>query len=163
LRTYKRWLHENSGLVGGLMIEADVLPYEANFIDLDPVKMDDLGVPVARVTFSIYENERRMAVYLATKMAAIHKEAGATETWGGADSIYIPAVASHAYGGGKMGEDPSSSVVDQFNISHEAPNLAILGGATFVSTGGCNPTEQIQALAWYGSEYIAKTFGTLTA
>jgi hypothetical protein len=118
------------------MIEADVLPYEANFIDLDSVKKDDLGVPVARVTFSIYENEKRMAVYLAAKMAAIHKAAGATKTWGGAESIYIPAVASHAYGGAK---------------------------ATFVSTGGYNPTETIQALAWYGSEYIAKNFGTLTA
>jgi gluconate 2-dehydrogenase alpha chain len=160
---YKRWLHDNSGSVGGLMIQQDVLPYEANFIDLDPVKKDDLGVPVARITFDIYQNEKRMAAYIATKLTAIHKAAGATKTWGGADSILIPPVASHAYGGAKMGEDPSSSVVNQFSISHEAPNLAILGGATFVSTGGYNPTETIQALAWYGSDYIAKNFGTLTA
>jgi gluconate 2-dehydrogenase alpha chain len=145
------------------MIQQDVLPYEANFIDLDPVKKDDLGVPVARITFDIYQNEKRMAAYIATKLTAIHKAAGATKTWGGADSILIPPVASHAYGGAKMGEDPSSSVVNQFSISHEAPNLAILGGATFVSTGGYNPTETIQALAWYGSDYIAKNFGTLTA
>jgi hypothetical protein len=30
---------------------------------------------------------------------------------------YIPAVASHAYGGAKMGEDPTPSVVNQFSIS----------------------------------------------
>jgi gluconate 2-dehydrogenase alpha chain len=157
---YKRWLHDNSDSIGSLFVQIDVLAYEANFIDLDPVKKDDLGVPVTRLTFDIYENERRIAAYMADKLTAIHKAAGATTTWAG--QILAPAVNSHAYGGTKMGEDPASSVVNQFSISHEAPNLAIMGGSTFVSTSAYNPTETIQALAWYGSEYIAKNFGTLT-
>jgi gluconate 2-dehydrogenase alpha chain len=157
---YKRWLHENSNSIGSLFIQIDVLPYEANFIDLDPVKKDDLGVPVARLTFNTYQNEQRIAAYMSPKLTAIHKAAGATKTWGG--KMVVPAVNSHAYGGTKMGEDPSSSVVNQFSISHEAPNLAIMGGSTFVSTSAYNPTETLQALAWYGSEHIAKNFGTLT-
>jgi gluconate 2-dehydrogenase alpha chain len=158
---YKRWLHENANSVGAMMIQMDVLPYEANFLDLDPVKKDDLGVPVVRITFDVYENEKRMAAYIAPKLAEVLKHGGATKTWGG--EILLPPVASHAYGGATMGEDPASSVVNQFSISHEVPNLAILGGATFVSTGGYNPTTTIQALTWYGSEYIAKNFGTITA
>jgi gluconate 2-dehydrogenase alpha chain len=157
---YKRWLHDNINSVGTFNVQVEVLPYEANFIDLDPVKKDDLGVPVARLTFNTYQNEQRIVAYIADKLTAIHKATGATKTWGG--TMVAPAVGSHAYGGTKMGEDPSSSVVNQFSISHEAPNLAIMGGSTFVSTSGFNPTETIQALAWYGSEHIAQNFATLT-
>jgi choline dehydrogenase-like flavoprotein len=34
-----------------------------------------------------------------------------------------------------MGTDPDTSVVNKYSISHEAPNLAIHGGSTFVTTG----------------------------
>jgi gluconate 2-dehydrogenase alpha chain len=158
---YKRWLHENGSSVGGLFAQMETLPYEANFIDLDPVKKDDLGVPVVRLTFNAYENELKMAAYLAEKMSAIHKAAGAQKTWGGEQPSVIP-VYSHAYGGTKMGADPSTSVVDRYSVSHEAPHLAIMGGSTFVSVTGYNPTETMQALAWYSAEHIAKNFGTLS-
>jgi gluconate 2-dehydrogenase alpha chain len=159
---YKRWLHKNSGSVGSLLTQMETLPYEANFIDLDPVKKDDLGVPVARLTFNVYKNEIKMAAYLTEKLSAIHKAAGATTTWGG-PLPSITAVNSHAYGGTQMGTDPAASVVNQYGLSHEAPNLAIMGSSTVVTGTDYNPTETIQALAWRGAEYIAKNFGTLAA
>jgi gluconate 2-dehydrogenase alpha chain len=157
---YKRWIHDNAGSVSGLFAQMETLPYEANFLDLDPVKKDDLGVPVIRLTFDVYENEIKMAAYLTEKMTAILKAAGASETWGGPAPSVIP-VYSHAYGGTTMGSDPSSSVVDKYSVSHEAPNLAVMGGSTFVNTTGYNPTETLQALAWYGAEHIAKHFDSL--
>jgi gluconate 2-dehydrogenase alpha chain len=158
---YKRFLHDNIDAVGGLAAQTDVLPYDANFVDLDPVKKDDLGVPVLRVTYNLYENEHKMAAYLTERMTHILKASGAKKTWGGAIAP-IP-VSSHAYGGTRMGEDPGNSVVDQYSISHEAPNLAVMGASTFVSTSGFNPTETVEALAWYGADHIAKNFGTLAA
>ena len=53
----------------GLGAQMETLPYEANFIDLDPVKKDDLGVPVIRLTFDVYDNENKMAAYLTEKMS----------------------------------------------------------------------------------------------
>jgi gluconate 2-dehydrogenase alpha chain len=157
---YKQWLNENANSIGSLFAQMETLPNEKNFIDLDPVKKDDLGVPVLRLTFDVYENEIKMAAYLTKKLTAIHKAAGATETWGGPGPTLIP-VYSHAYGGTMMGNDPATSVVNQYSIAHEAPNLAILGGSTFPCVTGYNPTETIQALAWYGAEYIGKNFDTL--
>ena len=92
---------------------------------------------------------------------SVLEAAGAKKTWGGAIAP-IP-VSSHAYGGTRMGEDPGNSVVDRYSISHEAPNLAVMGASTFVSTSGFNPTETVEALAWYGADHIAKNFGTLAA
>jgi gluconate 2-dehydrogenase alpha chain len=158
--TYKRWIHENSDSVGALFGQMETLPYEANFIDLDPVKTDDLGIPVARLTFDVYENEVKMAAYLTEKLTEIHKAAGATQTWGGPAPSVIP-VYSHAYGGTVMGDDPSNSVVDRYGVAHEARHFAVMGGSTFVSVSGYNPTETLQALAWYGAEHIAKNFDSL--
>jgi gluconate 2-dehydrogenase alpha chain len=62
-----------------------------------------------------------------------------------------------------MGTDASNSVVDKYSISHEARNLAVMGASTYPNTAGYNPTETLQALAWFGAEYIAKNFHTLTA
>jgi gluconate 2-dehydrogenase alpha chain len=157
---YKQFMHESAGAVGGLLAQMETLNYPGNFIDLDPTKKDDLGVPVARVTYSVGQNEQKMSAYLTTKMQAILKAAGATKTWGG---IVIPQLGAHTYGGTIMGDDPKSSVVDRFGITHEARNLAVMGGSTFVSTSGYNPTETIEALAWYGAEHIAKNFDSLTA
>jgi len=157
---YKRWLAENAGSTIGMLAQMETLPYEANFIDLDPVKKDDLGIPVARVTFSVYENEQNMAAYLTSKMVAMHKANGAKQVWGG---LSVSPIYSHAYGGTVMGNESSSSVVNQYSISHEVPNLAILGGSTFVSVSGYNPTHTMQALAWLSAEYIANNFNSLAA
>ena len=40
-------------------------------------------------------------------------------------------------------------------ISHEVPNLAVLGGSSFPTTGGRNPTETIQATSWRTAEYVS--------
>jgi gluconate 2-dehydrogenase alpha chain len=92
-------------------------------------------------------------------MKKILQAAGATKTWGGA--MPVIAVHSHAYGGTRMGDDPAASVVNRYSISHEAPNLAIMGGSTFLNTAGQTPTETIETIAWYGAAYIAKHFNTL--
>jgi gluconate 2-dehydrogenase alpha chain len=153
---YKQWLRTNGNSVGSLGGQLEILPYEANFLDLDPTKKDPLGMPVVRITFDLYENEHRAAAYFFKKMSDILKAAGATKTWGYPASP-LP-INSHAFGGTRMGLDPAMSVVDGYSISHEVPNLAILGGSTFVSTAGLNPTCTIEALSWRSAEYIASNF-----
>lgn len=159
---YKKWLRDDAGSVGELAAQMETLPYESNFIDLDDYRTDPWGDPVARVTFSLHENESRMGAYLDGKLAAILRKMGATQTWTAVPGTPLP-INNHAYGGTRMGSDPKTSVVDRHSIAHEVPNLAILGGSTFPSSSGYNPTETIQALSWYSAEYIAAHFSHLTA
>jgi choline dehydrogenase-like flavoprotein len=60
-----------------------------------------------------------------------------------------------------MGDDPEKSVVDQYCISHEVRNLAVMGGSCFPGTTGYNPTETIEALSWRAAEHIATNFNKL--
>src|SRR5690606_4219830 len=50
-------------------------------------------------------------------------------------------------GTARMGDEPASSVVDRFGMCHDVPNLGVLDGSVFVTSGGVNPTSTICALA----------------
>jgi gluconate 2-dehydrogenase alpha chain len=156
---YKRWLNENGNSVAFATGQLEVLPHENNFLDLDPEATDQYGQPVIRITFDYGENERLAFAYVTEKLHELVREMGATETW--EDPLVNIPINTHAYGGTRMGDDPETSVVNRYSLAHEAPNLAILGGSTFPSTSGYNPTQTIQALAWMSAEYIAENFSDI--
>ena len=73
-------------------------------------------------------------------------------------------ITTHEHGGTVMGDDPTDSVVNRFGQSHEVPNLFAIGGGTFPTLTGYNPTATIQALTLLTADYIkreANTGGTL--
>jgi gluconate 2-dehydrogenase alpha chain len=153
---YKRWLSENTGTIAGVTMLFDVMPYEHNFLDLDPKKVDRQGVPVIRITYRFGENEAKASDYFTKKMEEIVEAAGAEQTWSFGAAPY--PLFSHAYGGTRMGVDPSKSVVDKYGRTHEVPNLFVLGASTHASSSGYNPTETVFAHSWFAAEYLAKNF-----
>jgi gluconate 2-dehydrogenase alpha chain len=60
-----------------------------------------------------------------------------------------------------MGDDPASSVVDKYGLSHEASNLMVLGGSNWCSTTGYNPTVTIEAHAWFAADYLSKNLSKI--
>ena len=159
---WKDWLHTNGNSVGDAFGQIECLSYESNFVDLDPVVKDPYGIPVARVTFDLGAQEKARAAFVTAKCVQLLKEAGAAETWVSFPTQPI-GVNSHAYGTTRMGSDPATSVVNKWLISHEVPNLAVLGGSTFPTNTGYNPTNTIEALAWRAGDHIAKHWKTITS
>ena len=153
---YKDFVRKNFNHIGSLGASgsAEVLPYDANYLDLDPDVKDDLGLPVTRITFDIYDNEKKMYAYVQDRAEEIMKEMGATTTWKPTPSA--GRISTHAHGGTRMGNDPKRSVVDKWCRCHEVSNLFIFSGSVHVTTSGFNPTENLQALAWRGSEEIIR-------
>lgn len=54
----------------------------------------------------------------------------------------------HLLGTCRMGDDPSSSVIDRYNRAHDVPNLFMVDGSTMVTSGRGQPTMTIMALAF---------------
>ncbi len=158
---YKQWVHENADSVGSVFAQVEPLPYEANFLDLDPTKKDPLGMPVLRVTYNFGENENAATTYIDGKLEAMLKAMGATESWSSFPPKTPVAINSHAYGGTRMGDDPATSMVNKYGIAHEASNLMVLGGSTFPAVSGYNPTETIEALAWFAADYLAQNLNKI--
>ena len=51
----------------------------------------------------------------------------------------------HLLGTARMGDDPATSVVDRWCAAHDVPNLYILDGAVFPTSGPMAPTSTICA------------------
>ena len=157
---YKKYLVENIDSQVSLTTQLEVLPYDANFLDLDPDVTDDLGMPRIRITFSLYDNEKKANAYINPKLEEVFKGMDAAQVWSYPDPATIP-VNSHAYGGTRMGDDPAVSVVNKYGISHESPNLVVLGASDWCSTTGYNPTETVYAHAWFAADYLAQNFQSI--
>ena len=149
---WKRWLRANANSIGWVWTLPDVLPYHANFLDLDPDHRDRDGVPLVRCTYQYFENEHRQSQFLVDRASEWLTAAGATETW------HVPIapapISTHAYGGTRMGTDPAVSVVDGFGKAHEVPNLMVLGASTFPTSGGVNPTQTVEALTARSARHL---------
>jgi choline dehydrogenase-like flavoprotein len=52
-------------------------------------------------------------------------------------------------------------VVSRFGRCHDVKNLFIIDGSVFVTSGGVNPTNTLQAIALYVADHIKKNLETL--
>jgi gluconate 2-dehydrogenase alpha chain len=152
-RAYKAHVARYYRRTAVLTVGAETLPYEANFLDLDPDVRDPFGRPVIRITFDTYDNERRLLSYLQDRAVRLLEGMGADRVWRA--GLHVEAMGVHDVGGARMGVDPARSVVDGVGRLHEAPNVYVLGGATLPTHGGLNPTLTLQALALRTAAHIA--------
>jgi len=151
---------ENADRSNTSYIQKTTLPYEGNYLDLDPVVTDPFGHPVIRITAEYKENELALAEYTQEKMEAWYPEAGAVEIVRGDLGRTMP-VTTHAYGGTRMGDNPETNVVNRYGVSHEVPNLGVVGASVMGTSGAHNPTLTAQALAWRTAEHIVENWSSL--
>jgi len=157
---WKKYVRENASRVAQCYLQTSTLPYESGYLDLDDQVRDPLGDPVCRVTTGgAKENEVRAGRYAQTKMEQWFREAGAISVSKG--NITVAGVTTHTYGGTRMGDNPETNVTDKWGFSHEAPNLGLIGGSVFGTSGARNPTLTIQALAWRTAEHLAKNWKSI--
>ena len=157
---WKKFIMDNADKTNTAYIQKTTLPYEGNYLDLDPQVKDPLGFPVTRITASYRENETRIAEFSQNMMEKWYREAGATEIirtgLGGAMSA-----STHAYGGTRMGNNSETNVVDRWGFSHEVPNLGVLGASVMGTSGARNPTLTVQALSWRTSEHLVANWQSI--
>ncbi|HLJ68510.1 MAG TPA: GMC family oxidoreductase [Chloroflexota bacterium] len=124
----------------------ELLPWPDNRVELAEVK-DRCGLPVAKITYNLRENDRKLIDFGRKKVAEILWAAGAEEV------VQEPRYA-HLIGGARMGDDPRESVVDRFGRTHDIPNLFCCDGSTFPTQGSANPGLTIQANAARIADYL---------
>ncbi|MGY6157482.1 GMC family oxidoreductase [Paraburkholderia graminis] len=124
----------------GLKIVGETLPQERNRVTLADEK-DRYGLPIARVTYSLCDNDRRLVRHALGFMGRHLQAAGAREIWNQEDDT------CHLNGTARMGDDPRTSVVDADCRCWDIPNLWICDGSVFPTVGGVNPSLTIQAIA----------------
>ena len=85
-------------------------------------------------------------------------EAAGIEVVGVDRNVLTEGWSIHELGTARMGTDPKTSVLNQFQQSHDVKNLFVVDGSSHVSASCQNPTWTIMALAWRSCEYLADEF-----
>ena len=66
--------------------------------------------------------------------------------------------AIYECGGARMGNDPKTSVTDQWCQLHDVPNVFMMDGACFTSSGCQNPTLTMMAITIRGCDHLIDRF-----
>ncbi|CAN0510652.1 unnamed protein product [Scytosiphon promiscuus] len=157
---WKAFLMKNADRTNSSYIQKTTLPYEDNYLDLDPVVKDPLGFPVTRITARYRDNEKRIAAFAQEKMEQWYLEAGAIKIMKSGLGNLMGA-STHAYGGTRMGRNSETNVVNEWGFTHEVPNLGVLGASVMGTSGARNPTLTAQALSWRTAEYLANDWRSI--
>jgi choline dehydrogenase-like flavoprotein len=147
------------GAMVGISARGESIPMKDNYCDIDPNVVDEWGIPVLRFNYRWSDYERRQARHMHQTFDKLFEAMGAKplseapgkdKDYGLADPGYI----IHEVGTARMGNDPGTSVTNKFQQLHDADNVFVCDGGSFVSQADKNPTWTILALAWRTSEYI---------
>lgn len=158
----KDWLTGNYRRLHRMYSQTTNFPSPRHFCDLDPNVRDRWGQPALRITHDWDEHDVAAVEYLGTIKRQISEAMGAEDAW--MDSPRPPYhLSTHDVGVHRMGEDPATSVTDVYGEVHECPGLFAIGGGQFPSYGGYNPTETIQALAYFSAAELRRRLGVVPA
>jgi len=153
-KDFKKQVRDYSGAfieMGGF---GELLPRYENYVDIDPNVKDRWGVPALRMHITFGENEHNMAKDMAEQAKEMFENAG-IQIVGVDDHLLTPGWSIHELGTARMGNDPRKSVLNQFQQSHDVPNLLVVDGSSHVSASCQNPTWTIMALAWRSCDHLA--------
>ena len=147
LMDYNHW--------AALGVLGEILPWEDNRVQLAD-ETDHYGLRVAKITFKLHENDKKIAKFGVAKTTEIMYAAGAQE-------VVEEARYAHLVGGARMGKDPRTSVTDNFGRTHDIPNLFVCDGSLLPTQGSANPGLTIQALAARTADYLISEGGNVLA
>jgi len=129
-----------------IAVLGELLPNAHNRVQLADLK-DSFGLPVARVTFNLYDNDKKLIEFAKNKTQEVMWAAGATE-------VVQEARYAHLVGAARMGNDPATSVVDRYGRTHDIVNLFVCDGSVMPTQGSANPGLTVQALAARTADYL---------
>ncbi|MBE7158896.1 MAG: GMC family oxidoreductase, partial [Rhodospirillales bacterium] len=131
----------------------EILPWPENRVQLADGRdgrhaaTDRFGLPVAQVTFSLRDNDKKMIEFGRNKTIEVMWAAGAKE-------VVQESRYAHLVGGARMSARPEDGVCDKFGRTWDVDNLFIMDGSVMPTQGSANPGLTIQALAARTADYI---------
>jgi gluconate 2-dehydrogenase alpha chain len=154
---WKDYLHQHWDGIGTINIQGESLPYEDQFLDLDPIYKDRFGRPLLRITFDWHDNDRAVYRYVGERCGEIGTAMGPTKMHAGTElkpyDIY-KYKSTHPTGGAIMGTDPSQSVTNTYGQVWDTPNVFVTGAALFPQNAGANPTGTVGAVTYRAADAI---------
>ena len=128
--------------IGGF---GETLPHHDNKVTLDKTKKDKWGLPIPSIDAIIRDNELKMRIDMMNDAKEMLETAGVkdvtTRTMEG-----VLGRGIHEMGTARMGRDPKTSVLNEWNQVWDAKNVFVTDGACMTSSACQNPSLTYMAL-----------------
>lgn len=140
----ERWSAPGEWTIG-LMAFGECLPYHENHVALNFDKLDPYGMPTLNIDCEWKENEMEMRKDIKQEAATMFEAAGFRDVkaW---DVGSKPGQGIHEMGTARMGRDPKTSVLNEWNQVHACKNVFVTDGASMASSACQNPSLTYMAL-----------------
>jgi choline dehydrogenase-like flavoprotein len=123
----------------------ETIPKETNYVNLDNNKKDEWGMPLINFSVVFDDNDEKMIKDFMEQYTEMYTKAGFTDIKT-SDSKQAPGLDIHEMGGVRMGNDPQTSLLNEWNQLHACPNVFVTDGACMTSTSTQNPSLTYMAL-----------------
>ena len=139
----------------------EMIPNPDSYCEIDPTVVDKWGIPVLRFYYQWSDYELNQVKHMQETFRAIIQEMGGTPTspMPSKENGYGIAAGGriiHEVGVTRMGNDPSTSVLNRNCQAHDVKNLFVADGGPMPSQADKNCTWTILALSMRTAEYIAE-------
>lgn len=155
----RKAVSDTTGAEFSMTTMGEVLPRYEHHVRIAKDVKDAWGIPALHIHQKYTDNEIEMAKDSMNVGEELCRGAG-FEILAKHAQMVPPGESIHELGTCRMGADPKTSVLNQYNQSHDVRNLFVVDGSAFVSGGCQNPTLTIGALAMRASEYLAEQMRT---
>lgn len=156
---FKQHVRERLPAIISLAGFGESLPDFNNYCEIDPHGLKDrYGIPQLRFHCRWGANDLKMADAMYDSAAELLRAAGAEIIPFQRHAPPPHGDSTHEVGTARMGDNPKTSVLNQWCQAHDISNLFVVDGASFVSVSEKNCTLTIAALAWRACDYLAEEF-----
>lgn len=122
-----------------MYMQGETIAKEANHVRLSKTEKDQWGIPLLITSVGYDDNDDKMVKDFLEQGKTMMEAAGVKEvnTW---DSKQAPGLDIHEMGGVRMGSNPKTSLLNEFNQLHHCKNVFVTDGACMTSTGSQSPS-----------------------
>jgi choline dehydrogenase-like flavoprotein len=117
----------------------EILPYHDNKVTLNTDLKDKYGLPTLTFDADLKDNEYKMRKDMANDAKEMLESAGYKNVSTYDNKIGV-GLGIHEMGTARMGKDPKTSVLNQYNQVHAAKNVYITDGSFMTSANCVNPS-----------------------
>ena len=136
----------------GSQCMGETIPKGTNYVNLDNDKKDEWGMPLINISVVFDDNDEKIIKDFMEQYTEMYTQAGFTDIKT-SDSKQAPGLDIHEMGGVRMGKDPKTSLLNEWNQLHACKNVFVSDGACMTSTSTQNPSLTYMALAARAADY----------
>lgn len=151
---FKEAATEPGGWRTYMYMQGETILKESNHVRLSPDQKDQWGIPLLVMSVDYDDNDERMIKDFLTQSAEMLDAAGCKNI-SQYDNKQAPGLDIHEMGGCRMGKDPRTSLLNEWNQLHHCRNVFVTDGAAMVSTGNQSPSLLYMALTARAADYAA--------